>query len=60
LCAATSPEAKPAAYYGPDGFILNLRGNVKDTPMATFAYDDAAASQLFDQLEGFTSVKYPF
>jgi len=58
LFAATAPDAKPAAYYGPDGLFLGLRGNVKETQMAKFAYDDAAAKQLFNQLEELTSVKY--
>jgi len=58
LFAATAPDAKPAAYYGPDGLFLGLRGNVKETQMAKFAYDDAAAKQLFDQLKELTSVKY--
>jgi NAD(P)-dependent dehydrogenase (short-subunit alcohol dehydrogenase family) len=58
LFAATAADAKPAGYYGPDGLILRLSGNVKETRMARFAYDDAAARQLFTQLEELTGVKY--
>jgi NAD(P)-dependent dehydrogenase (short-subunit alcohol dehydrogenase family) len=58
LFAATSPDAKPAAYYGPDGLFLGLRGNVKETQMGKFAYDEAAARRLFDQLQELTGVKY--
>jgi hypothetical protein len=50
LFAATAGDAKPAAYYGPGG-LFGLRGNVKETQMAKFAFDDAAAKQLFDRLE---------
>jgi NAD(P)-dependent dehydrogenase (short-subunit alcohol dehydrogenase family) len=57
LFAATAPDAKPAGYYGPGG-LFGLSGNVKQTEMATFAYDDGAAEQLFDQLEELAGVRY--
>lgn len=60
LFAGTSPNVKPAAYYGPDGLFLGLKGNVKETKMARFAYDDEAAKLLFNQLEELTGMKYTF
>jgi NAD(P)-dependent dehydrogenase (short-subunit alcohol dehydrogenase family) len=57
LYAATSPDAKPAAYYGPGG-KTGLKGPVRDTRMADFAYDDAAAKQLFEQLEEMAGIRY--
>ncbi|ADV84711.1 oxidoreductase [Terriglobus saanensis] len=57
LFAATSLEASPAAYYGPDG-IGGMRGNVKDTQMAKFAYDDVAGNALFERLEELTGIRY--
>jgi NAD(P)-dependent dehydrogenase (short-subunit alcohol dehydrogenase family) len=60
LFAATSPDVKPGAYYGPDGLILGLKGNVKETKMSKYAYDEAAASQLFDELEKLTGIIYKF
>jgi len=59
LFAATSPEAKPGAYYGPGG-LFGLSGPVKDTRMASFAYDEAAARRLFDELEELTHVRFDF
>lgn len=58
LFAAASPDAVPAAYYGPDG-LAGLRGNVKETRMAKQAYDDVAAAKLFDRLEVLTGVHFP-
>ncbi|CAA9510591.1 MAG: hypothetical protein AVDCRST_MAG96-2439 [uncultured Segetibacter sp.] len=60
LFAATSLNAKPGAYYGPDGIFLGLKGNVKETKMAKFAYNEEAAQQLFNQLEELAGVKYKF
>jgi len=59
LFAATSPDAKPGAYYGPGG-LFGLSGPVKDTQMAPFAYDDAAACRLFNELEDLTHVRFDF
>ena len=57
LFAATSPDAKPAAYYGPAG-LFGLSGPVRETKMAKFAYDDNAARSLFVYLEELTNVHY--
>ena len=57
LFAATSPDAKPAGYYGPGG-LFGLSGPVKEAQMAKFAYDDAAAETLFARLEELTGVHY--
>jgi NAD(P)-dependent dehydrogenase (short-subunit alcohol dehydrogenase family) len=60
LFAATSPDVTPGAYYGPDGIVLGLKGNVKEAKMSKYAYNDKAAKQLFDQLEELTGVTYKF
>lgn len=57
LCAATAPDAKPAGFYGPSQF-LGVRGPVKETRLADFAYDDAAAKRLFNELEDITRLTY--
>lgn len=57
LCAATAPDAKPGAFYGPSHFS-GLRGPVKEAHLAEFAYNDAAAKQLFDELEEITGIRY--
>jgi NAD(P)-dependent dehydrogenase (short-subunit alcohol dehydrogenase family) len=59
LFAATSPDAKPGAYYGPGG-LFGLSGPVKETKMAPFAYDDAAAGRLFDELEQMAHIRFDF
>lgn len=58
LCAATAPNAEPAGFYGPS-HLFGLRGPVKETELAEFAYNDAAAKQLFDELEDITGITYP-
>ena len=57
LFAATSTDAKPAGYYGPGG-MFGLSGPVKETRMAAFAYDDAAAEALFERLQEITGIHY--
>jgi len=47
LFAATSPEAKPGAYYGPGGFG-ELRGSPARALMMPQARDGAAAARLWD------------
>jgi NAD(P)-dependent dehydrogenase (short-subunit alcohol dehydrogenase family) len=47
LFAATSPEARPGAYYGPGGFS-ELRGAPARTLMMPQARDAAAAARLWD------------
>jgi NAD(P)-dependent dehydrogenase (short-subunit alcohol dehydrogenase family) len=59
LFAATSPDVRPGAYYGPGG-LLGLRGPVKKLRMASFAYDDATAQRLFDELEHLARVRFDF
>jgi hypothetical protein len=58
LCAATAPDAKPAGFYGPS-HLFGVRGPVKETGLAEFAYNDAAAQQLFDQLQEISAIRYP-
>lgn len=58
LCAATAPKAKPAGFYGPSR-LAGLRGPVKEARLAEFAYDDAAAKQLFDRLQEIARIQYP-
>lgn len=58
LCAATAPDANPAGFYGPSHFF-GVRGPVKETRLAEFAYNDAAAKQLFDQLQEISGIRYP-
>jgi NAD(P)-dependent dehydrogenase (short-subunit alcohol dehydrogenase family) len=58
LCAATAPDARPGAFYGPSQ-LFGLRGPVKEAHFAKLAYDDAAAKQLFDELEEITGITYP-
>jgi NAD(P)-dependent dehydrogenase (short-subunit alcohol dehydrogenase family) len=58
LCAATAPNANPAGFYGPS-HLFGVRGPVKETRLAEFAYNDAAAKQLFNELEAITGITYP-
>ena len=58
LCAATAPDAKPAGFYGPS-HLFGLRGPGKETRLAEFAFNDAAAKQLFDQLQEISEIRYP-
>ncbi len=57
LFAATSPDAKPAGYYGP-GSLFGLRGPVKETKPSKDASNEKAAKQLFDELEQLSGVRY--
>jgi hypothetical protein len=58
LFAATAPDSKPGAYYGPGAvWIEGEREGSEDGPLA---WDDAAAKQLFDQLEAQSGVRYEF
>ena len=59
LFAATSPDVRPGAYYGPGG-LLGLRGPVNEQRMASFAYDDATGRRLFDELEHLARVRFDF
>ena len=57
LFAATSPDAKPAGYYGPSQ-ILGFRGPVKEAKPAKDAFHEQAATQLFDELEQLSGAHY--
>ncbi len=59
LMAATLPQARPGAYYGPGG-LFKLRGHPIEAQTTSFAHDAAAAEILFQQLEEITGVRYPF
>jgi hypothetical protein len=58
LCAATAPDASPAAFYRPS-HLFGVRGPVKETRLAEFAYNDEAAKRLFDQLQEISGIRYP-
>jgi hypothetical protein len=47
LFAATSPDAKPAGYYGPNG-LFELKGPPAPATVAPQARDVAAAARLWD------------
>ncbi len=58
LYAATSPDAEPGAYYGPDGFG-EFRGSPKRTKAIPAAYEAETATRLWDISEELTGVHYP-
>ena len=58
LCAATAADAHPAAFYGPS-HLFGGRGPVKETRLAEFAYNEAPAKQLFDQLREISGIRSP-
>ncbi|MEU4739606.1 oxidoreductase [Actinosynnema sp. NPDC023658] len=55
LYAATSPDAEPGGYYGPDGF-RGMRGHPAPAGSTTAARDDLAASRLWDLTAKLTGV----
>ena len=57
LFAATSPEAKPAAYYGPGG-IAELRGAPARALIMPQALDEAAAARLWQVSEQLTGTSF--
>ena len=57
LYAATSPEATPGAYYGPDGFS-ETRGYPALARVPSQARDTAAAARLWDVSEQLTGVRF--
>ena len=59
LMAATYPQAKPGAYYGPGG-LFNLRGHPIEAKTTDSAKDMPAAKELFDRLEQITDTRYRF
>jgi NAD(P)-dependent dehydrogenase (short-subunit alcohol dehydrogenase family) len=60
LFAATSPEAKPAGYYGPNGFY-ELKGRPMPAKIMPQARDAAVAARLWDVSAALTGVSFqPF
>lgn len=57
LQAATAPDAKPAGYYGPDGWF-ELRGTSTDAKVSTGARDMAVAKRLWDMSAQLTGVSF--
>ena len=57
LFAATSPQAKPAGYYGPDGFY-ELKGPPKAARIMPQAQDVKAAARLWDVSAELTGVSF--
>jgi NAD(P)-dependent dehydrogenase (short-subunit alcohol dehydrogenase family) len=58
LFAATSPEAAPEGYYGPNGFY-ELKGPVATAQVFPQAKDEAVARTLWEISERLTGVKWP-
>ena len=58
LFAATSPEAAPNGYYGPNGFY-ELKGPVAPAQVFPQAKDEAVARKLWEVSEQLTAVKWP-
>jgi NAD(P)-dependent dehydrogenase (short-subunit alcohol dehydrogenase family) len=58
LFAATSPEAAPNGYYGPNGFY-ELKGPVAPAQVFPKAKDEAVARKLWEVSEQLTGVKWP-
>jgi NAD(P)-dependent dehydrogenase (short-subunit alcohol dehydrogenase family) len=57
LFAATSPEAKPAGYYGPNGFY-ELKGPPVPAKIMPQAKDAAVAARLWDVSAALTGVSF--
>jgi NAD(P)-dependent dehydrogenase (short-subunit alcohol dehydrogenase family) len=58
LFAATSPDAKPGGYYGPQGF-QEMRGNdVGPAKIAPQALDQSAAKRLWETCEQLTGTSF--
>jgi NAD(P)-dependent dehydrogenase (short-subunit alcohol dehydrogenase family) len=58
LFAATSAEAAPLGYYGPNGFY-ELKGDVAPAKIFPQAKDEAVAGKLWEVSERLTGVKWP-
>jgi NAD(P)-dependent dehydrogenase (short-subunit alcohol dehydrogenase family) len=58
LFAATSPEAAPNGYYGPNGFY-ELKGPVAPAQVFPQAKDEAVARKLWEVSAQLTGVKWP-
>lgn len=57
LQAATAPDAKPAGYYGPDGWF-ELRGASTDAKVSASARDTTVAKRLWDMSAQLTGVLF--
>ena len=58
LFAATSPDAKPAGYYGPQN-AMEMKGPVGEAIIGRAARDGAVAARLWDVSEQLTGVRWP-
>jgi NAD(P)-dependent dehydrogenase (short-subunit alcohol dehydrogenase family) len=58
LYSATSPDARPAAYYGPDGF-QEMKGAPSEARIYPQATDTAVGAKLWDISESLTGVRWP-
>jgi NAD(P)-dependent dehydrogenase (short-subunit alcohol dehydrogenase family) len=58
LFAATSPQAAPNGYYGPNGFY-ELKGTVAPAKIFPQAKDEAVARKLWEVSEQLTAVEWP-
>jgi NAD(P)-dependent dehydrogenase (short-subunit alcohol dehydrogenase family) len=59
LYAATSPEAKGEAFYGPHGFLELAGGGVTDAKILDRARNEADCRRLWEISEQLTGVRYP-
>jgi NAD(P)-dependent dehydrogenase (short-subunit alcohol dehydrogenase family) len=57
LQAATAPDAKPAGYYGPNGW-LEMRGASTDAKVSARARDTAVGKRLWDMSAQLTGVSF--
>jgi hypothetical protein len=57
LRAATDPDAAPAAYFGPDGF-MQMRGFPTQVPLLDKGKDPQDARKLWEVSESLTQVRY--
>ena len=57
LQAVTAPDAKPAGYYGPDGWF-ELRGASTDAKVSASARDTTVAKRLWDMSAQLTGVSF--
>ena len=58
LYAATSPNAKPSGYYGPDGFY-EMKGAVAPSKIMPQALDSGVGKRLWEVSEELTGVAFP-
>lgn len=58
LFAATSPEAKPAGYYGPNGSFFEMKGPPAAAKIMPHALDPVVAARLWDVSAAITGVSF--